>query len=185
MLPDGKDGFFTINKERNDTVIDELNTYPRDGVYTLNGDLPDYFFMIESHFVNVTISLSYINPSKEPNPFPMQTSRKAWLSGDGDHRLLEVQTHSVGLAGKKSTESDARQTESTITERFNWYNGSFYSWHAIQYYTDGSTVENMCEGQELASYTYQYYETLPPEVQALYDDAARKLIAAYAAKGIN
>jgi hypothetical protein len=185
MMSDGKNGSFTINTHRNDTILEEIDTYPRNRVYCLNGDMPEYFFQIESHFVNVIINHNYINRSEESNPYQVQTSYKAWVSGSANDRILDVETHIVGLVGKKNNESEARQTEAVTTERFDWNSGLLISSHTVQKFTDGSTLTTAQEGQDLAIYAYQYYESLPAKVQQLYDDAARKVREAYATQGMN
>ncbi|MGB4595955.1 MAG: hypothetical protein WBI14_08625 [Anaerolineaceae bacterium] len=185
MLADGKNGTFTLNTERNETIPEEIDTYPGNRGYFLNEDLPEYFFQIQSHFLNVIIFHNYINESEEMNQYQMQISYKAWLSGSADNRVLEVETNMIGLAGKKNTESDVRQTEAATSERFNWNSGQLISWQTVQKFTDGSTLTTSQEGRDLDIYAYQYYERLPIDVQLLYDNAARKLKEAYLARGIN
>jgi hypothetical protein len=186
LLPDGKNGFFGLNEARSDTVITILNEYAVNMTYSMGGGFPPYFFLLENHFVNAMIDLSLIQGKpEEQSPFQIETTTKAWMSGEWDNRLLQIEIRSVGLAGRKSLESDARQTKATATYRFDWSSGNWVSFDMKQLYNDGTVLETILDEERLSKYKYQYYESLPAKVQQLYDDAARKVREAYAAQGIN
>lgn len=186
LLPDGKDGTFGLNDQQNDTIITILGLYSPTATYTMGGDLPPYFFLLENHFLNVLLNNRFPeNEDYDKSPNKNGTTTRAWLSGEGENRLLEIEIHSVGLGGRKNSESDARETESTEIYQFNWVTGDWVSFYQKQHYTDGTDFVTTLDEEWLSRYKFQYYESLPAKVQQMYDDAARKVREAYAAQGLN
>ena len=154
--------------------------------YSMGGGFPPYFDMLENYFVNAMIDESIIQGKpQEQSPLQIESSCKAWLSGEGENQILEIEIHSVGLGGRKNSESDARETESTVIYQFNWTTGDWVSFYQKQHYTDGTDFVTTLDEEWLSRYKFQYYESLPAKVQQLYDDAARKVREAYAARGMN
>lgn len=186
LLPDGKNGIFGLNDQKNDTIITILGQYSPTATYTMGGDFPPYFFLLENHFLNVLLDNQFLGKGDYvKSPFKFETTTRAWMSGEGESRLLEIEIHSVGLGGRKNSESDARQTEATTIYQFNWEDGNWVSFYQKQHYTDGTDSVTIPDEEWLSKYKYQYYESLHAKVQQLYDDAARKVREAYAAQGLN
>ncbi|MGB4596203.1 MAG: hypothetical protein WBI14_09915 [Anaerolineaceae bacterium] len=186
LLPDGKDGTFGLNDQQNDTIITRLGQYSPTATYTMGGDFPPYFFLLENYFLNVLLDNRFFKVEDyDKSPYKFETTTRVWLSGEGENCLLEIEIHSVGLGGRKNSESDARQTEVTTIYQFNWTTGDWVSFYQKQHYTDGTDFVTILDEEWLSKYKYQYYKSLPAKVQQLYDDAARKVREAYAAQGMN
>ena len=185
LLSDGKNGVFGLD-EGGDKTTAILNAYPTNSVFSLEDGALPYSGILMNHFLNVFIDQLLINGKPMQGFSPGTTSNySAWCIGEGDNRLLEIEIHSVGLAGRKSPESDARQTEVTSAYTFDWNTGNLLARSTLQHQTDGTSRETNWDIDALSVFHYQYYESLPPVIQQMYDEAAAMIRAEYAAKGLN
>ena len=190
LLNDGKNAYFSINEARDDTFVSEIEHFPRNEVYYLSKSLPMYFFQVDSFYLsahldtstNTDVSNRDLISDDAASPI---LNQKAWIFQEGERQILQIERHWTGLEVVQEQSGDVKTIEQFSRGKYDWQSGEWLYEYDQYIYDNGTKSEYTMTEEDFGRYKYQYYENLPAEIQALYDDAREKVMAEYAKQGIN
>lgn len=177
-LSDGSWGYAGIKPGMEDYQFDQGGHQPEHPTTLAN---LDYFGLNWNGGVFGNTALQRFIRMVENPEDPMDEDDRAsrafagWVEVYEGKQVFVLLTHKTFLESKPMMEGSHDVVDSQdVYTYFDWMNGGRIAEKSIFFLEKGGVVEN--EGQ-FNQHQVEYHETLPPEIQAIYDRAAEKLHA--------